>query len=142
MANHSKVINLQGALEHEHAFAAQYLTTTNEEGITLVQLGLESTKGAQLSDFLYAISGSLNGMSPEVSEYVFHKACEMGLNYSVQRMLENGANRFLEEEQSVVFVAKAALSENEPMLKLRTLQKFNVSQVCIYIICIKHVLNV
>ena len=122
-------------LEEKLALLQKYECKTlfaikNKENLTPIQLGLKTFEGSNLNKFLHAISSSFNHMIPEDAERVFYEACDKGSNDVVHCMLKNGASRFLDEEQGVMFVATSALTEHEPLLKLRTLQQFDASKVC------------
>ena len=73
--------------------------------------------------------------SQGIPNHIFHEVCEKKTNETVDILLEIGADPFSEDEQGVAAVTKAALSNVEPVEKLRSLMKFDITKVNITVLC-------
>ena len=95
----------------------------------------------QLAESLMKHKSSVGNFEASVNEWLksskdippamFHDACDNATNETVKRMVKKGADPFSEDENGVVAISKAVLSNVEPRLKLRSLQNSDIAKVII-----------
>ena len=99
----------------------------NHEGLTPVQLGMRNVTTQQNRKTLVDIvSCHSEHVEPNDFQIIFHEACDVGSNNNVNVWLLKGADPFLLDDNGVAAITKAALSNFEPRLKLRSLQNADI----------------